>query len=423
MDTPIKPILSIGEISKSESDLVSLGATFNSDKSISTLDGVKYYYSNIGKYINLGEDEILVSDEIEKETVSHPTLISIEDKYLVPGIILYRSGANILPIITSENSSLEDIILCKNESISKDILEKTLEYFGFDDLINSFVINKSMISTFTDGDKYRMSVGEDPEIVKLKVCGLDWIPEEIRFKLENLRSELDYLYTKYYFLSSSIGESFDEVIEPGNISDYISIKTLVEKEVVDVVQIPKDPEQRKLHRIFQNQTEVKIGKKWNPSDDNEIDPFLYWYPKKSYEIIRPRIIEGDLLEISILYRKLSEKSGKTKSNDHYDKVLNSGIVGGFKESEFYSDETSEVNKILFKDKNGKVGPIRFNGKEILFDTLNEGSEVVRAFVKDSFIVTENFYIQVNNETINLFPKTEDITEYYIKSCKKIKQNK
>lgn len=423
MDTPIKPILSIGEISKSESDLASLGATFNSDKSISTLDGVKYYYSNIGKYINLGEDEILVSDEIEKETVTHPIVISIEDKYLVPGMILYRSGANILPIITSENSNLEDIILCKNEAISKDILEKTLEYFGFDDLINSFVINKSMISTFTDGNKYRMSVGEDPEIVKLKVCGLDWIPEEIRFKLENLRSELDYLYTKYYFLSSSIGESFDEVIEPGNISDYISIKTLVEKEVVDVVQIPKDPEQRKLHRIFQNQTEVRIGKKWNPSDDNEIDPFLYWYPKKSYEIIRPRIIEGDLLEISILYRRLSEKGGKTKSNDHYDKVLNSGIVGGFKESEFYSDETSEVNKILFKNKNGKIGPIRFNGKEILFDTLNEGSEVVRAFVKDSFIVTENFYIQVNNETINLFPKTEDITEYYIKSCKKIKQNK
>lgn len=174
---------------------------------------------------------------------------------------------------------------------------------------------------------------------------------------------------------------------------------------------------------MQNQTEVKIGKKWNPSEDNEKDPFLYWYPKKSYEMIRPRIVEGDLLEISILYRKSIKNSTKKKSNNYYDDVLSSGIVGGLKESDFYSYDTVDIDKISFKDNNGNISPIRFNGKDVLMDTLNEMSEIVRVFVRDSFVITDDFYIQINNETINLFPRHEDITEYYIKSCKKIKQIK
>ena len=123
MDLSVKPILSINEISLSEDDLVSNGAHFNSAKSIATYNGVKYYYSSTGKYIGLNDGEICISDDVVITPLKYPTIITIEDKYLVPGLIMSRSGDEILPIISSEKSSIYDVVLEKEESISENVLE------------------------------------------------------------------------------------------------------------------------------------------------------------------------------------------------------------------------------------------------------------------------------------------------------------
>lgn len=411
----VKPIVSLSRLLSDESSLIEMGATFSSNKSEATLRGIKYFYTNLGYYVNLNDGEVCLSSPVDKLPVgATPVKYVIEDNYLKVGYILIVSDGKLSPILTPEKSTIKDVVLGSEEMVSGKVTDLVLKYLGFEDLINSFVIDRSLVSVFGDGDTMKLSMGTDAELIG--IGNLEWYPEELINTTSDMATEVESNYQKVYEMYAEVGDSNEEVVNKNSISDYVSIKTLVRFETVSTVNIPKDLDERKEYRIIQNQAFVRVDKKWDPSDDNPTDPYVYWFPKISYEIVHQIIMPGDLVELCILYRKNRKPSTK--------KLSPTGVTGelsyGSYESEFYTEETDKIGKIMFKNYSGDVGPIRFNGREVIYDNLEECSLSVKVLVSDSFLITDDFYIQVNSETINIFSRNEDVTEYYIKSCKKIK---
>lgn len=414
MASSIKPILSLSKLMRDEKYLLDNGAEFSTDKSSATLNGVKYLYTDLGYYLSLNDGELCLSEEIVRNNSGSTAHVKykIDDKYLTSGLILVVSGDRLLPILTPMNSSIRDVVLGNEEMLSGNVADKVIKYLGFSDLINSFVVDRNLISLFTDGDVMKVTTGLNEEI---PIGDVSYISEDLRIKIDEMVSDIEDVYRNISEIKSILGETSDQVIDKNNISDYVSIKTLLRYDIIDTVDIPNNITDRRKYRIIHNQAYVRVDSIWDSSPDNSVDPYAYWFPRKSYEIVRSRILYGDLVELSILYRKNISPSNKTNIDK---KNLVQESYDGYIESEFYSYETEPINKIMFKDTSGTY-PIKMNGKDVLYDNLNEMSVSIKILVQDSFVVSDDFYIQINSETINIFPRYEDITEYYVKACRKI----
>lgn len=500
---PIKPILSLSKSVLYGQQLTELGAIFSEDGLTAKLNGVVYSRTSLGQYLGLNAGELCTSngDVIESEDEFRkqfrvkqdggdisvgwiwdnsgtnevdPYVYFFSDSFIdsiskKPGILYISTGTELVPLLNSNDSNILDIIEFKNKLLSKNTVDLFLRFLGFNDLINSFIIQGNIISLGIEGDTAKLFVGavlsdeairlknrctynqqfiktgfhegttdqyvyyEDDEKIEDGVskftiggCTESWlkgfddyilrVDEDLRkYQEEVVGTELDNITTK-----------FEEVTSYGDISDYISLKTLVNVDHIEATVIPTGLSNRLKSRIKQNSIDAKVGTRWDGSKTSGSDPYLYYFTKSTFETIDRKIKLGDLIELSILYKLTDNRRIPITWNNN--DVQCTGVPNQLDNDPFvyYTNFTEDFCKLNFTTYNDdgsikSIEPLTFEGYHITYGLLNEYSYNVRLQVLDSFIqLDDKFMVQITEDSISLFPTYGLISEYYIKSCKLLK---
>jgi len=217
------------------------------------------------------------------------------------------------------------------------------------------------------------------------------------------------------------GEDILEVVEYGDISDYISTKTLVE--------LPEGFEGNKPITWQQLGGITYDDQKKNTTYQKKI-----MYFDDGGDNLAQRLISGDyLLDIIINYRldihgrkpvkwRQFEGSEEYKDEDYKD-VLSEINVTDRDFSVNFDDGLGRIFKINYENGNGEKIPITWNGFHVTTGDLAEYTASLRIHAIPGFIrFGKLFIIEISEDSIIVYPISSDIQEYLIISCKVVCKN-
>lgn len=464
MSLSVKPILSLDRLILTDDKLSDLGIEIDDSVTSIVVNNYRYNKTSYGFFIGLSEDELCISSptDINLSTSLHEQFDGIWFN-AIGNIFQYRDG-ELVQLLTSFNSKLRDFIEFKQQLVSVANSKLILEYLGADDLINSFVTDNKIISIFPDTNSVKVQYGN--KYLDRDNCKVTYTDETSTeyVLVENVpEGTLDpYVYYLHYpkVIENNIGDisndklsSINKLIDTnestlgsvvrelddlinlvdrnlsditstdslslvgeGNISDYVSLKTLVSISTVKDAIVPLDLSVKMKNRIKRDNIDITYTKKGDSSYLK--DPYVYMFEFQEYQVIDRLVSDGDLLELSILFKELGDV--RTNITFEGDIMRCDNVPEDTTDPYIYWTELSQLCKLNTKDGD-VLTPITYNGYHITFGNIHESSLVSRFIVKDSFIkLNDYFYVQVTSDTINLFTLSPSITEYYIKSCKLIK---
>lgn len=217
------------------------------------------------------------------------------------------------------------------------------------------------------------------------------------------------------------GEDILEVVEYGDISDYISTKTLVE--------LPEGFEGNKPITWQQLGGITYDDQKKNTTYQKKI-----MYFDDGGDNLAQRLISGDyLLDIIINYRldihgskpvKWRQFNGSESYQDEdYKNVLSELRVSDGDFSVNFDDGLGRIFKINYETEDGSKIPITWNGFHVTTGDLAEYTASFRIHAIPGFIrFGKLFIIEISEDSIIVYPISSDIQEYLIISCKVVCKN-
>lgn len=380
-----------------------------------------------------------------------PTTIYDGYDTIVAGNILVVTEGGLVPLLTSADSKLMDIHYLNENAINYRIASIYIKWLGFDNLLNHDITEDGIVSKFIEDDQLKFIYGNEPtqgQRNKNNVIKNNDIPIEVTHDSWN-HDLIDDTYShqrlpkKHYHTEVIIGEGlidsditslikqldaidasinignristlesrgYRQVVDYGDINDYISIQSLVDinESVHSLIEGGKDKIRFRNNDIHCNQ----IASLGNPIQS---DPYLYQNIAKNYSISKI-IHEHDMLELVILCKMADQQRSpilwnkvEVISDRSYDK-LDPILYYRYFKSDFYK-------------LNWNHDPIRMDGYHITSGYLAEYSFSINIEVVDSLIKIDNYFlVDISTESINVFPINSDISEYYIKSCKLLNIN-
>lgn len=257
----------------------------------------------------------------------------------------------------------------------------------------------------------------------------DLIPEEINYNIESQKND-EVLDDVILELTQQVedleklietGEVIPEVVEYGDISDYISTKTLVESPEGFDGNKPVTWQQLGGITYDDQKKNVTYQKKIIYFDDDK-------------DNLTKRLISRDhLLDIIINYRldihgrkpvKWRQFDGSEKYRDEdYKDILSEINVTDEDFSINFDDGLGKISKINYENSKGEKIPVTWNGFHVTSGDLAEYTASLRIHAIPGFIrFGRLFIIEISEDSIIVYPISSDIQEYLIISCKVVCKN-
>lgn len=285
-------------------------------------------------------------------------------------------------LITSESSSVRDIIEFNHYPVKLSVLNSWLSYLGFSDLINSFIIN--------DSDKKLISVGIDNQVEFPDDVILDNVytiayGNEVSHRTWNQgdpRELVTYLYAAYNRLAdqfTTLSGIYDRIFggetslnypypryltRSGDFGDYISFKNSV-----DIVG---------EQSIIYGASPITYDSAATTFDSNDITFSL----DKMIPLIRRVITENDFIDISIGYEPIESTNFTPFTFDSVDITYDTVPINFYN---IYGENYTyrSILKLMHE-----ANHVRFN---------------------------DDFILDMNLDRIIIYSINPKISEYYIKS--------
>lgn len=374
-----------------------------------------------------------------------PTTIYEGYDTIVAGNILVVTEGGLVPLLTSADSKLMDIHYLNGNAINYKIASIYVKWLGFDNLLNHDITEDGIVSKFIEDNQLKFIYGNEPtqeqkdknDIIKnngtpIEVTHDLWNHDPIEDTHSYWRLPERYYHTKVTIgvgisdrdisdlieqlniINVSINEgnistikdrNYCQVVNYGDINDYISIQSLVD---IDASSYPLIEGSRDKIKFRNNN--IRYSPIASLGIPIQSDPYLYWNIAKNYSI-RKILHEHDMLELVILCKIADQQRSpilwnkveviSDRSYDKLDPIL------------YYRYFKSNFNKL-----NWNHDAIRMDGYHITSGYLAEYSFSMNIEVVDSLVKIDNYFlIDISTDSINVFPINSDISEYYIKSCK------
>lgn len=320
--------------------------------------------------------------------------------YIENGTI-YNNG---VAVSTAKDSKISDIIEFKNYPLNVSTLKLWLKSYGFNDLINSLIINddgRNLVSTGELNGVYAICVGD--RVTSLVGSGLRFseLKTAIDSRLNSIKQNQTIVEEIYNRVFPEDTDLPIQLIKKGNISDYVSFTSLVYQTGSSV---------------------VKVGESDITFDGTPMLGFYNEGPNRNLRLIEEKLIPiterivkpGDILDLALTYKL------KTASSD----VITLTDPPTEKTEQLRPDQVpitfstvEDFDKLTFDGI-----PILFDGYEITVGQYHEYALSSMIIVKDSSMILMNrFLVEIDEDRIVVYSISDDIDEYYIKSCRLIRR--
>lgn len=394
----IKPILTEDRYQYSIDEFKSMGIDVSKTKVV--FNGVQYTLID-DTYSCLNDGELY---------------LKLEDKLQIKIFNLQDSSY----LFDNTVSNLLDIVNKTQRLLSSDIISRYLNYLNFGANFES--ISSGIIMTGVDNSSFQVKL--IPVTGNITTINYDVNESnELNSKLTTLKSKINSENIKNIKVPIKRSNEYTELVNYGDIVDYVSLKTnvnvIAESRLVPVA----DTTRKRGSEITYNGVNIITRGEYS-KDEVTSDTNLYWLTPSKFNVILRKINKGDLVKLSIAYKISQDKlpvrwiKDVNQATDMLATSTITEVIGG--DPHIYYEKVDTLCKLNVTDNSGNTKPVTFNGYHITFGELAEYSKTILIRIEEGYVNIDNeFIIQISPDSINVYPIDELITEYYITSCKLI----